>query len=484
MEDITPKLLEAIQTDFQSQFNKSKTIQSLYAKIRDGTATYDEANDFAIETGRLLSASFQKNLSEDILPDGRMYYNIANRILGTTLTNNHKLITEVTTKVQTSLNKAAGIGLKAIVPDVNESRITGLVNKVSSATEFSTVAWLFGEPVVNFSQSIVDDAIRANAEFQYKSGLSPKIVRREVGNCCDWCKEVVGSYRYPDVPEGVYKRHRYCRCTVAYEAGKYATDVHTKREYDSSDVKARIESSRAYQERMGVETQRQKAERKRQARLQAANEGALKKQQKESRIEYAKNGGKTLEKLANTGGSSIIKSLDLDDFEVVAYGREIKQEVLDMIYGTIKSFERKGGMRISEAHFGEYFSQETGKPALFQVFVTPQGLTEININEVILKEKTLEEINKEIAKTDANLPRNLHEAIIHECGHAKAYYGKTVMEVSEMNTAIKDRGVTGISPIAELDGADCIAEVEVLLYRGEPVPEAAMLLYKEYVKGI
>lgn len=307
MEDITPKLLEAIQNDFQSQFDKSKTIQSLYAKIRDGTATYDEANDFAIETGRLLSASFQRNLSEDVLPDGRMYYNIANRILNSTLINNHKLITEVTSEVQTSLNKAAGLGLKAIVPDVNESRITGLVNKVSSATEFSTVAWLFDEPVINFSQSIVDDAIRANAEFQYKSGLSPKIVRREVGNCCDWCKEVVGSYEYPDVPEGVYKRHRYCRCTVAYEAGKYATDVHTKREYDSGDVKARIENSRAFQERLGVESQRQKAERKRQAKLQAWKEETLKKQQKASRIEYAKNGGKTAKALENTGESGKIK---------------------------------------------------------------------------------------------------------------------------------------------------------------------------------
>lgn len=326
MEDITPKLLEAIQNDFQSQFNKSKTIQGLYAKIRDGTATYEEANEFAIETGRLLSASFQKNLSEDILPDGRMYYNIANRVLGTTLTNNHRLITGVTSKVQTSLNKAAGIGIKAIVPDVNESRIMGLVNKVSSAAEFSTVAWLFDEPVVNFSQSIVDDAIRTNAEFQYKSGLSPKIARKEVGNCCDWCKEVVGSYEYPDVPVGVYKRHRYCRCTVAYEAGKYATDVHTKREYDSGDVKARIENSRAFQERMGIESQRQKAERKRQAKLQAWKEETLKKQQKESRIEYAKNGGKTAKPLANAGGSGKITLADINKM-ITPYEKKVLDAV-------------------------------------------------------------------------------------------------------------------------------------------------------------
>ena len=37
--------------------------------------------------------------------------------------------------------------------------------------------------------------------------------------CCDWCREVVGEYDYPDVSDDVYKRHRYCRCTVEYKAG-------------------------------------------------------------------------------------------------------------------------------------------------------------------------------------------------------------------------------------------------------------------------
>lgn len=226
MEDITPKLLKAIQDDFQSRFNKSKTIQSLYAKIRDGTATYDEANDFAIETGKLLSASFQKNLSEDILPNGKMYYNIANRILNATLTNNHNLIVEVTSQIQTSLNKTAGLGIKAIEPEVNEYRIKSLVNKVSSATEFSSVAWVFGEPVINFSQAVVDDAIQANANFQYNAGLSPKIIRKSSGNCCDWCVAVVGEYDYPDVPKDVWRRHDYCRCKVDYVAGKNRHNVH------------------------------------------------------------------------------------------------------------------------------------------------------------------------------------------------------------------------------------------------------------------
>ena len=98
------------------------------------------------------------------------------------------------------------------------------------------------EPIVNFSQSIVDETIKANAEFQAKAGLRPKIIRREAGNCCDWCKGLVGTYTYPDVPEDVYKRHRYCRCTVDYypRDGK-KQNIHTK-EWIDSGKDAKIEA--------------------------------------------------------------------------------------------------------------------------------------------------------------------------------------------------------------------------------------------------
>ena len=51
------------------------------------------------------------------------------------------------------------------------------------------------EPLVNFGQSIVDEAVRSNADFQYKAGLSPKIVRTSTGNCCEWCDKPV-SYTH------------------------------------------------------------------------------------------------------------------------------------------------------------------------------------------------------------------------------------------------------------------------------------------------
>ena len=187
--------------------------------------------------------------------------------------------------------------------------------------------------------------------------------------------------------------------------------------------------------------------------------------------------------LTNGGGNGTIKSIDVDDFNMMANVHEIKFEVSDLIANTIHEYERKGGMYISDMHFGVFFDEDTGKLALMQVFQNHFGLTEININSAIMGGKTVAEIDNIIASTTVNLPRNLKEAIIHECGHAKAYYGKKAAEVKSMNDQIKDLGVEGISRIAKNDGAECIAEVEVLLSRNETVPEEAMTLYNKYVKG-
>lgn len=116
-------------------------------------------------------------------------------------------------------------------------------------------------------------------------------------------------------------------------------------------------------------------------------------------------------------------------------------------------------------------------------FPNAYGMTEMNINSRLLGGKSLSEIDKMIAETSINLPQNLTEAVVHECGHAKAYRGRKINEIKEMNKTLAEKHIGGISTIAEIDGAECIAEIEVLLYRGQTVPDEAMQLYQEYVKG-
>lgn len=220
MQDIGPVLLKRIQEDFQKNYDKSEVIAKLYAKVRDGTATYDEANDYAIEVGELLVNAYKNNLSSNVLPDGKMYYNIANSTVDPTMKNNYNLVSEFTGQVQTKLNQAAGIGIKAVKPELNKDRIRGIIDKLSNTEKFDDVAWVLDGPILNFTQSIVDDAIKANAKFQYDAGMNPKIIRTSTGRCCEWCSKLVGIYNYEEVSDtgnAVFRRHQHCRCKVLYD---------------------------------------------------------------------------------------------------------------------------------------------------------------------------------------------------------------------------------------------------------------------------
>ncbi len=230
VEDIVPELLKKIQLDFEDDRLNSSTLQILISKLEQKKANYIDANDYAVELGEILSKVLSGSLSDDILPDGKMYYNIAQRLLNETLGRNYDLISYYSAEVQRILNNEAGFGFAVQNPALNQDRIDGLVNRLASEDSFEKVKWLLNDPVVNFSQSIVDDSIEANAKFHAKAGLKPKIVRRVVGHPCKWCKGLAGSYDYPDVPDDVYRRHENCRCTVDYRPGEgRRQNVHSKK---------------------------------------------------------------------------------------------------------------------------------------------------------------------------------------------------------------------------------------------------------------
>lgn len=242
MKDIAPELLEKIKVQFQEDYKSNKKIQKLLEKLKNKKATYQEANDFALQLGDILSKAFRDNLSSSVLPDGRMYFNIAEKIINDTLHNNYLEISSYAAETQSIMNKQAGLSIKGIRSEINQDRIDGIINRVSSEENFDKIKWILDEPVVNFSQSIVDDTIKKNADTHYKLGLKPKIVRKESGSCCDWCKEVVGVYEYPKVPKGVYRRHRYCRCTVDYHPGDGKRQNIWTKEWKDPEKDANIEA--------------------------------------------------------------------------------------------------------------------------------------------------------------------------------------------------------------------------------------------------
>lgn len=248
--DIVPELLEKIQSEFKSKTAKSKVLKKKILALQSQKVTHKDSNEFAIELGKILVDTFKGEITENVLPDGKMYYNIAKRLIEPNMKNNHDLVSDYSRNVQDVLNKEFNISLKAIKPQLNQNRIDGIVNKICDYEDFEQGKWLLDEPIKNFTQSIVDDTIKTNAEFQYNAGLGAKIIRRDSGNCCEWCANLAGVYEYPDVPKEVYHRHQRCRCIVDYFPGDgKRQDVWTKKwtDIDKSDkIEERKEFSKTF----------------------------------------------------------------------------------------------------------------------------------------------------------------------------------------------------------------------------------------------
>ena len=238
--DVLPGILQEVQERFERDFGKSEIVRNAFATLKAKKATYKTANEFAIEIGDILSNALGASLSADKLPDGKMYYNIAQRLLTDVLGRNHELVSGYASDVQKNLNDKAKIGLKVQVPELNLDRIAGIVNRFSSEENFEDVSWLLGEPIVNFTQSIIDDSIQKNAEFHHRSGLQPEIVRKSYFHCCEWCQEVQGNYKYPRVPKDVYRRHQHCRCILDYDPKNGKTQNVWTKKWNSID-KERVE---------------------------------------------------------------------------------------------------------------------------------------------------------------------------------------------------------------------------------------------------
>ena len=280
------------------------------------------------------------------------------------------------------------------------------------------------------------------------------------GATCATCGGLDGKhYLLKDAVIGINSPpfHPRCRCTTI----PYFNDEFTQgeeRAYRGEDGKTHYTKAKTYEE-----WKRKFVKEKGQDAWDLYEKNA--KNEKVNKFAGEKYASAGENRFTSKSNSDTIKSIDVDDFELFASSKSnnILPEVSKVITDTIKEFENQGGMYISEAHFGEFYDAETGKPALFQVFPNAYGLTELNVNSKILGGKTLDEINELIKNTPVNIANSLEEAVVHECGHAKAYYQKAASEIEEMNKTIKNKGVKEISKIAGKDGAECIAEVEVLL---------------------
>lgn len=239
MSDISSKLLELIITDIISNKSKLEKYQNL---LKNNNASYKEADDYAVALGEITKAAFDNNVNSAVLPNGRMYYNIANSIIPTVLQSNFTDINKYCQEVQKLFNDNKGLTFNPVNVNINNDRLKGLIQSIADAENYDKVSKQFTESLINYGQAIVTDNIKANADFQYKTGkVLPVIRRMSTGKCCKWCTSLVGTYKYtPDMDTAVFRRHANCRCLVEYDNGTGVyQNVHNKKLYNKSAIDER-----------------------------------------------------------------------------------------------------------------------------------------------------------------------------------------------------------------------------------------------------
>lgn len=266
MSELGTALLTDIQDSFMGKITNDRKLKQIANKIRDGT-DYDIANDYSIRIGELLSESVLENtgtlayMSEDL----------AREVLTPVLTANHNMVAEATNAIQTNMNEAEGIRLGVQTPELDTNRIEGLVNKVASYETYEQAKWVMGEPVVNYSQSVVDQAIRDNARVTNRAGGKAYIIRETEAPAvktgvkrvrspkgkvysypykyrepCPWCESLAGKYDYDELGmvSDVYRRHEACRCKLTFVRGNTRQNVWNQKEvWTEKEAKEQIQNA-------------------------------------------------------------------------------------------------------------------------------------------------------------------------------------------------------------------------------------------------
>lgn len=242
MSETGERLLNKIGRAFNKRMESDREFIRLAGKIPK-SGDYAVAGEYAVRTGELLSDSIVENVRS--LPN--MSRELAEEVLPPLLEYDYSITAEAAKTVQTNLNTEAGLGIEALAADLNVNRITGLVEKVSSYENMAAALWVLQEPVVNYSQAVVTDSLKRNAEESARLGIERYIVRKaeayerkqrrhKAGKRasyytvpCKWCAGLAGRYVYKgngsNIPREVYQQHLGCRCSLTYENGNERQNV-------------------------------------------------------------------------------------------------------------------------------------------------------------------------------------------------------------------------------------------------------------------
>lgn len=218
--DIKGEFVELVQND--------KTAQKYLKKAAEGSATYNDASLYAVRIGDLLGKVLKRH--EPVIDISE--WDLEN-LIPQSLGLNHDMVANVCEQVQTSMNEKAGLGIRAIRPKFDGNRAYGIVEELRNNPEFVNIEKTFYDQVTNFTQNVVDEAVRNNAELQSNAGIQSYVIRTAEADACPWCVALAGTYDYDEIKDAgndVWRRHDNCRCVVEF-VNEFGKDLVSSKDY-------------------------------------------------------------------------------------------------------------------------------------------------------------------------------------------------------------------------------------------------------------
>lgn len=198
-----------VQEEAQWCIQNDGMLAEIRKKIKSGKATYADTAAYSARAGKMIGALLSRRLPEIPLDERE-------QLCVELLHGQYIDINAAVDAAQSYMDKALGIRLTPQHPAFNGER----AHQIGSSTADPTVPQetqqrRAGSATETAVKSMHDDRMKAEAKSRSRLGLDVTIERK--GNdCCAWCAEVAGRYPMGEEPEGIFRRHDNCDCTVIY----------------------------------------------------------------------------------------------------------------------------------------------------------------------------------------------------------------------------------------------------------------------------
>lgn len=221
------KIGKKIENDLELAVKINKEVAQLYSKAIDGVMTYDEAGRFASILGEEIGNIVFNNLS-DAFPAGVVNADDIMELIPQALRGEHSYVSRAIEAAQNTINKKAKVGLKAIVPEFDAERATGIAREVAQAESLDAIQKTLPQMTENISRHAVDQAIKENMRAHTNLGLETMVIREysDKGlhggkDDCRFCMERAGTWTYQEaMANDVFRRHTGCECRITYISKK------------------------------------------------------------------------------------------------------------------------------------------------------------------------------------------------------------------------------------------------------------------------